>query len=169
MSTSSSTDNRNFWQAILKAGLLVGCLDITSALVYFAIRTGRDPLIVLKYISSAVLGKRAFTGGVAVILLGLLFHFIIAFTFTLLFFILYPKLAGFTKNKLLTAILYGLFMWTVMNLLVVPMTLILRAQFNWTAAIINMLILIVAIGLPLSWLANRFYKQPSSLAATALA
>src|SRR3954466_2674605 len=122
MATSSS-DNRNFRAAVLRAGLLVGCLDITSALIHFFVRTGRDPLIVLKYISSAILGKSAFTGGAAVVLLGLLFHFVIAFTFTLLFFILYPKLGGFTRNRLLTGILYGLFIWTVMNLLVVPMTL----------------------------------------------
>jgi uncharacterized membrane protein YagU involved in acid resistance len=157
MSTPLSAHKRNFWSAVLKAGFIVGCLDIISALIYFRIRTGRDPLIVLKYISSAVLGKSAFTGGTSVVLLGLLFHFLIAFAFTLLFFLLYPKLANIRKNRLLLGILYGLFIWTIMNLLIVPSTLITRAPFNWTGAIINMLILIVAIGIPLSWMANRYY------------
>lgn len=163
--TTSSGDNRNFWGAVLKAGFLVGSLDMISAFIYFRLRTGRDPLIVLKYISSAVLGKAAFTGSVGVVLLGLVFHFIIAFTFTILFFILYPTLRSVTANKWITGILYGLLMWTIMNLLVVPMTLITRAPFNWTGAIINMAILIVAIGLPLSWLAARYYQQPTTTTA----
>src|SRR4051812_3855171 len=117
MTAPPSANKSNFWSAVLGAGFLVGCLDITSALIHFRIRTGRDPLIVLKYISSAVLGKNALTGGTPVILLGLLFHFIIAFAFTLLFFLLYPKLGKFARNRLLTGILYGLFIWTVMNLL----------------------------------------------------
>ncbi|HWJ90326.1 MAG TPA: hypothetical protein VNR87_04400 [Flavisolibacter sp.] len=150
---------KHFWRKVLGAGLLVGTLDITSALIHFMIRTGRDPMIVLKYISSAVLGKTALTGGTPVVVLGFVLHFMIAYAFTILFFLFYPKLGPLSKNRLITGILYGLFIWTVMNRLLVPMTRVSVARFNWTQAIINMLILIVAIGLPLSWLAYRYYRR----------
>src|SRR5688500_17155151 len=77
--TKSIKLKRNFWRTILFSGLLVGSLDITAALVQFYIKTGKDPLIVLKYIASAVFGKDAYAGGNKMAIYGLLFHFIIAF------------------------------------------------------------------------------------------
>jgi hypothetical protein len=48
---------KKFWPTVFLSGLLVGTLDITAALVQFYIKTGKDPLIVPKYIASAVFGK----------------------------------------------------------------------------------------------------------------
>ncbi len=78
-------------KTILISGLLVGTLDILSAFVDVYISSGKNSLVVLNYIASAAIGKTAFAGGVGIQLLGLLFHFIIAFLFTVLFFWLYSK------------------------------------------------------------------------------
>lgn len=140
---------------ILKAGLLVGTLDILVAFINFYSKTGKNVSIVLKYIASAVFGKEAMTGGNSMIFWGLLFHYLIAFGFTLIFALLYPKLWQWFKNIFLIAIVYGVFIWLIMNLIVVPSSKASQIPFSWSAGTINCLILIVCIGLPLAYLFRK--------------
>ena len=148
---------KNFWKTIVLAGLLVGSLDIIAALVNFYINTGKDPKIVLKYIASAVFGKAAFSGGNNMAVWGLLLHFLIAFIWTSIFFFIYPKLRLLSWNRIITGILYGIFIWIIMTQVVVPMSKVTAGPFNLKQAVIAVLILIAAIGLPLSFIAHRFY------------
>lgn len=149
---------RNFWKTILLATLLVGSLDIIAALVNFYSKTGKDPQIVLKYIASAVVGKEAFAGGTTMSALGLLLHFLIAFIWTIFFFWMYPKLKFLSFNRILAGILYGIFIWFIMSHAVVPMSKASVGAFKLKEATIAVLILIGAIGLPLSFIAYRYYK-----------
>lgn len=152
--------NRNL-PLILKAGLLVGTLDITAAFLNFYIQTGKNPTIVLKYIASAALGKTTAYDSILVILLGLLFHFIIAFAFTIFFAMIADRLWRWFKNTYLIAALYGIFIWMVMNLLVVPNSLAPKIPFTWQNSLLNGVILIICIGFPLSYLFFK-NKQPNS-------
>lgn len=147
---------KNFWKTVLGAGLLAGGLDIAAALIQFYIKTGKDPLIVLKYIASAVFGSDAYkSDGMAV--WGLLFHFIVAFIWTILFFLIYPKLRLLSWNRVVTGILYGIFIWIMMNRIVVPLSNAATGEFDIKQAAIAVLILICAVGLPLSFIAHRYY------------
>ncbi|MCW3090974.1 MAG: hypothetical protein JWP81_2043 [Ferruginibacter sp.] len=150
--------------AIIKTGLLAGTLDISAALIQFYLKTGKNVLIVLKFIASAVFGKSAFEGGYDMAAMGLLFHYIIAFGWTILFFLLYPRMPLLGKKPVITGLLYGIFVWLVMNLLVVPATNISRAPFRLVNSITGALILMLAIGLPVSLLANQFYSKKSKSA-----
>ena len=153
---------KNFWKTIVLAALLVGSLDIIAALVNFYSKTGKDPQIVLKYIASAVVGKEAFSGGPAISLLGLALHFLVAFIWTLFFFWSYPKLRFLSANRILTGILYGIFIWFVMSHAIVPMSKASVGAFKLKEAATAALILICAIGLPLSFIANKYYKGTKS-------
>jgi hypothetical protein len=147
---------------ILKAGLLVGTLDILAAFIYFFIQTGNDKVsIVLKYIASGVFGKSAMSSGVEMIIAGLIFHYIIAFAFTQVFFWLFSKIKMARQHTVLSGILYGAFVWAVMNLIVVPLSEIGSRPFDWENALIDLLILIVCMGIPLSLMAHAFYKRKS--------
>jgi uncharacterized membrane protein YagU involved in acid resistance len=140
---------------VLKSGFLVGTLDITAALLNFYIKTGKDPQLVLKYIASAVFGKEeAYGSGSIMSVYGLLFHYIIAFFFTIFFFLVYPKLKFLSYNKVLTGIGYGIFIWAVMQYLVLPLSKIGSTYPDLKSAIIAMSILIFCIGLPLSFIAG---------------
>jgi hypothetical protein len=151
--------NKTFPQ-ILRAGLLVGTLDIAAAMLYFFISTGnKDVLIVVKYIASGVFGKTAFSGGAEMIAAGFLFHYLIALSFTAFFFWIYPHIKTFAGYMLLSGIAYGLFVWAVMNLVIVPLSRIGHRPFKLVDAVINLLILIVCMGIPLSIMANNFYRR----------
>ena len=70
--------NPNAMLAVLWAGFACGVLDITAALVVYGY-FGAKPVRLLQGIASGLLGPKAFDGGLATALLGLLCHFIIAF------------------------------------------------------------------------------------------
>jgi len=147
---------------ILQAGLIVGTLDILSAFIYYYIKTGKTNfLVIFKFIASGIFGKEAGAGGTAMILAGFILHYAIAFSFTIFFFWLYPKVKVMSRNRIVTAIVFGLFVWTLMNLVVVPLSNTVHRPFKIEGAIINMCILIICIGLPLSFIANAFFRKPS--------
>ncbi len=144
----------------IKAGLIVGTLDILSAFIYYFMKTGEKGVFnVLKFVASGVFGKAAFSGGNKMIIAGLVLHYIIAFAFTIFFLWLFPKIKAFSKNRILTGIVYGIFIWIVMNLVVVPLSNIGIGPFTIVNALINVIILTVCIGIPLSFMASTFYKK----------
>lgn len=147
-------------QTILLAGCIAGTLDILSACTQYYINTGKNPLRVLNYVASGVFGKEtAYAGGTTMPVLGLLFHYIIAFSFTVFFFWLYPKWKALSLNKFITAVGYGLFVWAVMNLLVVPMSQTPKGPFDISRAMIAAAILICMIGLPITLIVGNYYAK----------
>lgn len=147
--------------AILKTGLIAGVCDITCAMIHYVIRTGNNPLRILNYVASAIFGSRASEPGVAMPLLGLLFHFIIATIFSAFFFFIYPRLKFLSKNIIVSGVAYGVFVWLIMNLAVVPLSRIGRFPSNALQAVISLIIIVIAIGLPIAILTYRYYINNS--------
>ena len=143
-------------KAILKTGLVAGTLDILAAIVILA---KMNMMGVLQYIASGVFGKEAFSGGTTMAIAGLIFHYIIALSFTTFYFIVFPYVPFLRKQKLVGGVLYGAFVWSVMNLVTVPLSNTSKSPLTWSGASLNMAILIVCIGLPISLLAHKYYSS----------
>jgi uncharacterized membrane protein YagU involved in acid resistance len=158
-----STPNGSFWRSpfktILLSGFIAGLLDMSTALlVYVAILQRTTVLKLLQSIASGVFGKDAYTGGTTTALYGLAFHFLIAFSFAIAYFILYPYISLFRKQRLISAFIYGIFVWCVMNLLVLPLVMNRPASLNWNA-FLGAAILICMIGLPVSFITHAHYAS----------
>lgn len=149
------------WKQIIKTTVIAGSLDITAACIQAYISKGITPAIVLKYIASGVLGKEAFGGVYGIMALGLLFHFIIAFACTTVFFLLYPKLKILHHKILLNSLLIAVIAWAVTTQIVIRLSKIQPPVFNPGKAAIAAAILFVCIGLPISIAAKQFYNQPN--------
>ncbi|MCX6955095.1 MAG: hypothetical protein NTV51_23320 [Verrucomicrobia bacterium] len=162
MSESPSPYPPNTFRAFLTAGLIVGTCDIVAAHVPYFLNGGKSPLRVLHFVASGAFGKAAFAGDLGMAAWGLLFHYVIAFSFAGLFFAAYPHVAVLAKHRLATALGYGLFVWSLMNLAVLPLSNIPKGPFSPATAALNAGILIVCIGLPLSLLAHRHYTTRAS-------
>jgi uncharacterized membrane protein YagU involved in acid resistance len=162
--SSENATGKSALRTVITLWLLVGTLDIVSAIIYFSIVSGgKSPDLILKYIASAAFGKEtAYAGGLVMSLMGLAFHYIIAFGWTILFFILYPRLPFLQKSKVAAGMLYGIFVWIVMNLIIVPSSKIPLMPFKPVHAAINIGILIVAIGLPLAFMTHQYYFGKSN-------
>lgn len=146
---------RTIAREAIKAGLLAGLLDISAAFIQYYVRTGRNPLAVLKFIASGMFGKRALTGGSDMMVWGLVFHFLIALAFAGLFFWLAARLPVLRRAWIGAGIAYGLIVWAVMNGVVVPLSRTPELPFSWSNALIAIAILIACIGLPIAYRAKR--------------
>ena len=151
--------NKLITPKILLAGIIVGTLDITAAMLQFYIKTGKDPLTVLKFVASGVFGSVALKGGADMIAWGFLFHYFIAMSFTIFFFWLCSKIPLLLNHRLITGIVYGIFAWSFMRFVVLPLSLTNKQPFNLPAAIIAASIIVVCIGIPLSFMAAAFRRQ----------
>lgn len=151
---------KNATRTILLAGFVAGTLDILAAFTQYYINTGKSPLIILKYIASAAIGmEKAYSGGSEMLLLGLLFHYIIAYGLAIFFFWIYPYWNRLSRNKFLTAVVYGIFAWMATTLVIVPLSYIGRFPSDPVQAAIAILILIFMIGLPLSLIIGKYHDR----------
>lgn len=159
MEESSTKTKPSLLVAISVTGLIAGTLDITAACTQYFIKTGNGPIRVLEYVASGVFGKeQAFSGNSLMAVAGLLFHYTIAFGWTTLFFLLYPKLSFLRGNRVVVIVGYGIFVWAMMNQVVVPLSRVPQGPFNISGAIQAALILIACISLPITTMARRFYS-----------
>ncbi len=144
---------------ILLMGLLAGTLDISAAIVDYYIETGNGPENVLRFIASGVFGKSAFTNYKSMVFWGLVFHFIIAYSFTIFFYWLYPKIKFMSSQIIWSSIVYGLFIWLVMTWIVLPLSHIPKQAFHFKSATKAIIILICMIGFPLSFVMKKYYNN----------
>jgi hypothetical protein len=143
-----------------KAGLIAGTLDILAACISFMIKTGKNPVRVLEYVASGAFGKPALGGGALYGVAGLLFHFLIAFIWATVFYYAWPVFR-LLKNRLVMGVIYGILVWLVMNLVVVPLCNAPKGPFSWSGAIQGCLILIVCIGIPIAWIVGKNRASPN--------
>lgn len=145
---------------ILTAVLIAGTLDIIAAMTQFYIMRKINPVpVVLRYIATGVFGPEAMKGGVGMMLAGLLFHYLIVLGCVLVFYFLYPRIKMMRTNKLLTGVVYGMLVWVVTNLVIVPLSLVKRGPMTFQSATIAMLILVFMIGIPISLIVGKYFDR----------
>jgi len=153
----TSSSRPTFARAVLTTGLIAGTLDILSACLHAYIQRGITPEKLLQFVASGLFGADAFTGGTMMAIVGLIMHFMIATSWTLLYYLLYPRLNFLRKNKIVSGIFYGAFVWAMMSRVILPFTAIPKSPFNLTSALIGMVILMLMIGMPNAFRAPRYY------------
>lgn len=159
MPEPGSQHNRGvFWQALLLAALVAGTLDALGAIITYTLRGGHQPARIFRFIASGVFGRKAASGGAEMVVYGVLFHYVIASCFTCAFFIAYPRLPFLRRSPWLVGLVYGIFIWVVMNGIVVPLSRTPPATFTWSGILIGIGVLVIAIGLPVSLLARAWLR-----------
>lgn len=147
-----------FFKAVLLTGLFVGTTDLVAAYVTQWIKTGRYADKMLHYIAGGALGLgTSMQGGNGVALLGLFFHYFIAFSFTLFFFWVFPRLKFLSFNKYLVGMLYAVFVALVVNQLILRLTPLPVRPFDLSAALPGWLTLGVVLGIPIAYNTYRYY------------
>ena len=147
----------NFKYFVITA-LVAGTLDISAAVIDTYFRYGGGPLDVFRFIASGLFGRAAFSGAAIYAAAGLLFHYIIAGTWALLFFIIFPKLKIPSKYRIISGLSYGIIIWLIMNLVVLPLSNIPPHHLHASTIIAGMLYLMFCIGLTVSLLYHKLYR-----------
>ncbi len=147
-------------KTILIAWLTAGTLDLSTALIVWSVILKKITATqIFQGIASGFFGKEAFTAGNNMIIAGFLFHYFIAFLFTLFYFLICGYISFLKKFPVISGILYGIFVWACMAFLVLPLSHVNHLPFKWSSALISCSILIVCIGLPVSLIIQNYYRR----------
>lgn len=157
--TPADRRNQGMARAILVAWLVAGTADIGVACTYYPLTAGAHPLRILQGIAAGLLGARAFDGGLATAALGLLCHYLIALIWTVIYFAIAVRVAFLARHRVLAGVGYGVFVSVVMTFVVLPSSRVAHRPFNASFFAVATVILICAIGLPLSFLAARYTSR----------
>ena len=121
---------RSLGRAILYGTLIVGILDLLDALVFFGIR-GVAPILITQSIASGLLGEAAYEGGTATATLGVGLHFMIAFAIVTTYVLFSRRVSALARRPYFFGSLYGLVVYGVMNLHVVPLSAAVVGTKTW--------------------------------------
>lgn len=144
---------------IIKLGLIIGIVDILLAFTHAYIFNGAYPIKVLQFVASGALGRDAFTGGITSAGYGLLFHMLIAMCWTSLFYVLYENVAMFLKNRFPFGLSFGLFIWLVMNLIIVPLSSTPPQQAKAMLPLMMMIGIHLFLGYLMAYFSGRFNRD----------
>jgi hypothetical protein len=134
-------------RAVLYGTLVVGTLDITEVIVYVGLK-GVAPLVVLQSVASGLLGPGSYRGGVPTALLGLALHFTIALAVVAAYQLASHTFRGLARAPLAWGALYGLAVYAVMNLAVVPLSQAALGQRTLAGTVNGLLIHVLGVGIP---------------------
>ncbi len=149
-----------FFSYLVLAGLIAGSLDAMAAI--FIISHGNASSI-FKFIASGIFGRGAFEGGDGMVALGIALHYFIAMSFTIFYFVIYRYVGVLHKSILLSTMLYGLFIYVVMNIIVMSLSNIIIPHRNVVGVIKNVSILMVCVAFPVVYSRKLYrlkYEQP---------
>ena len=157
VSTASATSS-NAFLAILWGGLACGVLDITQACIAWGIQNHVPPQRIFQSVASGLIGPKSFQGGAATAALGLFLHFLIAFIWAVIFYMASRQIGFLTERPVIAGLLYGEFVWVMMNCVVVPLSAIHRwpPRFDPASIITGPILHPVLVGLPIALAVKKF-------------
>lgn len=125
---------------LVLGGLAVGTLDLLFAWAFWQSR-GVGPARILQSIASGLLGKASYAGGMATAWLGAGLHYFIATMFVLTYYYVSLRHAGLQRRPIACGLLYGVLLYIVMNLAVLPLSAAGMPKFGnlpWVASSVAM-------------------------------
>jgi hypothetical protein len=144
----------NAGKAVLWGGLVAGVLDATDGVVAFGFK-GMNPIQVLQYIASGVLGPASFQGGLASAALGTMLHFLIAFVTAAVFVLASKKIPALAQKPVLWGLSFGVAVYFFMNYLVLPLSAVPKSPFSLGLFLNGVISHAVFVGLPIALYARR--------------
>jgi len=135
---------------ILVGGAVAGTLDKISGFISFGLRS---PL----GIAAGLLGRSAFQGGAGTWMVGLLLHFFIAFSVATIYCLASRRLEFLVEHWLVCGLFYGIAVFLVMNLVVLPLSALhFRGPYQLRGLIQGVLVHMLLVGLPISFSLHKF-------------
>ena len=141
--------------AIVWGGLLAGTFDITQAFVGFGL-LGAKPFRILQHIAGGVFGARSMQMGWTSAVLGLVFHFTIAFGAAVVYYLASRFLRVMVEHAVVCGLIYGELVFLFMYFVVLPLTPLGPAKFNAVTYITGPIGHTFLVGLPIALCVRRF-------------
>ena len=155
MSTTVATISMHESKAVLAifvGGLIAGALDLTSAFITYGWGVPRA-------IAGGLLGPTALHGGAGTYVLGVLLHFFIACSAAAVYYAVSRVLGFMTEHAVVCGMFYGIAIFLVMNLAVLPLSALhAKGPYRLAGLIQGLLVHMILIGLPIGLSVKRFSR-----------
>jgi hypothetical protein len=146
---------------IIMAWLAAGTLDILSAVIFLS---KGNAAATFKYISGAVMGDVSLWKESSIWIFGAGFHYLIALCWTVFYFLIYKTVKLYKLHFIVSALLYGIFVFFIMQYVLVPLLgkpplpKPITTDKLWTIGK-NILILAFAFGVTLKLFARNYFGK----------
>lgn len=132
---------------VLAGALLAGTLDLAFTMSFWGLKADMPALRFLQRVASGLLGPAAFDGGLSTAGYGLALHYGIAFTMALVYFLAARRSAVLRRRPILSGAVYGLMLYLIMNLVVVPLSAASPPSMDpmWVASSVAVHVLLIGI------------------------
>jgi Na+/alanine symporter len=145
-------ERSNALLAILVGGFLAGGLDLVAAFITFGAGVPRA-------IAGGLLGREAFHGGAGTYALGVALQFFIATSAATIYYAASRKLVFLREHAFVCGLFYGIAVFLVMNLVVLPLSALhVRGPFQLAGLIQGLLVHMFLIGLSISFSVRCFAR-----------
>ena len=151
---SSTTRRLSIGKAIFWGGFIAGVLDAVDGVIAYGTQ-GLNPIQVLQYIASGLLGKAAFEGGLATAGLGAALHFLIAFVAAAVYVAAGRWIPALRQKAVTLGPLYGAAVYFFMNYLVLPLSAVGHSPFKLGLFLNGVIGHALFVGLPIAWFARK--------------
>ena len=143
---------------VVGGGLLVAVFDAVFACAWWAVADGVGPMRILQSIGAGLLGEASFAGGWRSAAIGAAAHGVIAICMVGAYMFAAPRLPVLARQPLRWGAAYGLFLYALMNFVVVPLSAAPRNELPaaWVAASVAVHVL---IGIASALLARRALRD----------
>jgi hypothetical protein len=142
-------------QAIFWGGLVCGALDAADGVVAYGLHAGLNPIQVLQFIASGLLGPSAFQGGLAAAALGAALHFLIAFTVAAIYVAVSSRIPALRAEATTFGLLFGAAVYLVMTYGVLPLSAVPPNPFSLAMFLNGIISHALFVGLPIALYARR--------------
>ena len=137
---------------ILVGGIAAAILDLISAFIVYGSGVPR-------VIAAGLLGLKVLHGGAPIYALGIVLHFLIAISAAAIYYAASHRLYFLTEHAVVCGLFYGVAVFLVMNLIVLPLSALhAKGPFQLAGLIHGLLIHMFCIGLPISFSIRRYSR-----------
>ena len=154
---SSTSPKPSAFDTIVLGGLLAGTLDAIDGVIAFGFK-GLNPIQVLQYIASGLLGVASFQGGLKTAGLGAGLHYFIAFVVAAIYFAASTRLPALHEYPAKWGLTYGVSVYLVMNYVVLPLSAVPKSPFSLGLFLNGVIGHAIFVGFAIAWFAYRSAK-----------
>lgn len=142
------------WPLVLRAGLVVGTLDLIFACSYWGIGHDVPPIRVLHSVASGVLGAAARESGLPGAALGVACHYFIAICMAAAYWLAAARMPKLWQRPTPYGLAYGLVLYVFMTWVVVPLSNAPQGKSYGLAWTLSSIAMHALIGLLCAWFAR---------------
>ena len=144
-----ASSNLKLLRPIFAGGVIAGALDLTAAFITFG---PQNP----KIIAAGLVGMGAVHGGALTWILGVALHFFIALSAATIYCVASRKLDFLKEHFLVCGMFYGIAVFLVMNLIVLPLCAFhYVGPYQLRGLLQGLIVHMLIIGLPIAYCARK--------------